>query len=101
MKTVLLTSAAALLMAGAANAAEVRVVQEPGSMVNVTVADYGALTPSAPLTGSFDGDLQGMSSADFVSPTGTLPPGFNPDTFIYIWADENRTSNSPMVFRID
>lgn len=101
MKSILLTSAAALLMTGAANAAEVRVVQKPGSNTHVAVTDYGTLTPSAPLTGAFDSDLQGMISADVISPTGALPPGFDPETIIYIWDTENELSTRPMVFQID
>lgn len=98
MKSVMFTSVAALLIAGAAHAAEIQVVERPGSDVDVVFTDLGVIAPTAPLTGSFDSDFEGMMSADVV--TGDLPPGFEADALIYIWEDENGgmrvTSPMPM-----
>ena len=91
MKTLMITAAAGLLFAGAATAAEVQVIEKPGSNVRVIVTEL-----TAPATYGVDGS--GMMSADEVGMLGMdtpvfadVPPGFNPDVILNIWTDENGT----------
>lgn len=98
MKSILITSAAALMVAGAAHSAEVRVVQQPWSDVRVVAGDF-AIAPTAPMTGAFQTDVEGVLTADLLDVdvpgattiAGEIPPDFNPDTIIYIWTDETGT----------
>lgn len=82
MKSFLITSAAALLVAGAATAGDIQVLQEPGSNVRVIHVD------TMPMTFTDTGD-QGLLTADIVTDSDFGIPGFDADTVIYIWEDES------------
>ena len=91
MKTLMITAAASLLFAGAATAAEVQVIEKPGSNVRVIVTEL-----TAPATVGLDGT--GMLSADEVGMLGMdapvfadVPADFNPDVILNIWTDETGT----------
>jgi uncharacterized protein (DUF2141 family) len=102
MKTIMMASVVALLVAGTAFADEVRVVKDPDA--NITVHHFqfvpGMMPGFAGVDADLDGDFEGTLTSDEVgmppeaygiNVESDLPPGFEPDALIYIWNDENRT----------
>lgn len=93
MKTFLITSAAALLVAGTATAGEIAVESDVGSKVRVIHVENYTMTPTAG-----PGD-EGLLTADVVVNDDFGIPGFEADSVIYIWADERgvRITDRPNV----
>lgn len=94
MKTLLITSAAALLVAGTATAGDIQVLQEPGSNVRVVHVE------SMPMTFTDTGD-EGLLTADIVRDDDFGIPGFDADTVIYVWSDETGVRVSEPMLDID
>lgn len=87
MKTVLITTAAALLAAGPALAGEVQVIHDPTSTARITVIEV----PYESLVGhgaAYVGDDRGILTQDVVDGTAVAIPGFDPDVVINIWTDD-------------
>lgn len=86
MKT-LIASGAALLIAGAASAADVQVVMDPDAEGEIIVRHVEWHPSMAPIAVAENPD-DGMLSADEVGVDDEELFGFDPEAVIYIWEDQ-------------